>query len=120
MELQILEYKGYKIAELIAESAVIQNTQEAVELVVNSQYLEAEGLIVQENQLHPDFFDLKTKMAGDILQKFSTYRAKLAIVGDFTKYQSQALQDFIRESNQVGRINFVNSVEEAKNRLIKT
>ena len=47
MELQILEYKGYKIAELIPENAVIQNTQEAVELVVNSQYLDAEGLIVQ-------------------------------------------------------------------------
>ncbi|MCU0446936.1 MAG: DUF4180 domain-containing protein [Microscillaceae bacterium] len=119
MELNITAYKGYKIAELITENTLIQNTQEAVELVVNSQYLEAEGLIVQENQLHPDFFDLRTQMAGDILQKFSNYRAKLAIVGDFTKYQSQALKDFIRESNQAGRISFVSSIEEALEALIQ-
>jgi len=62
---------------------------------------------------------LKTGLAGEILQKFSNYYVELAIVGDFSKYSSKNLQDFIYESNKVGRINFVSSVEEAKEALLK-
>ena len=57
--------------------------------------------------LHPDFFRLHTGLAGEILQKFSTYGFKLAIVGDFSKYKSISLQDFIHESNQGNRVFFV-------------
>jgi hypothetical protein len=28
-------------------------------------------MVVYSQSLHPDFFDLKTKLAGEILQKFS-------------------------------------------------
>jgi len=67
--------------------------------------------------LHRDFFDLKTGLAGEILQKFSNYRVKLAIVGDFEEVKSKSLRDFIRESNRGRTVNFVNSVEEAVERL---
>lgn len=33
-------------------------------------------------------------------------------------YSSKSLRDFIFESNKYGRINFVNSIEEAKDKLI--
>jgi hypothetical protein len=56
-------------------------------------------------------------LAGDILQKFSNYRVKLAIVGDFIKYQNKSLQDFIRESNKGNTIFFVDNVESAFKRL---
>ena len=72
----------------------------------------------QENIIN-SFFDLKTKIAGDILQKFSTYNSKLAIVGDFTKFPGNSLKDFIRESNKAGRISFVSSIEEARKCLVK-
>ena len=39
-------------------------------------------------------------MAGEILQKFSNYRVRLAIVGDFTPYSSKSIKDFIYESNK--------------------
>jgi ABC-type branched-subunit amino acid transport system substrate-binding protein len=71
----------------------------------------------QEHNLPVEFFDLKTKLAGDILQKFSTYQGRLAIVGDFTKYESKSLRDFIYESNKARRINFVSTLEEAENAL---
>jgi len=44
---------------------------------------------------------------------------QLAIIGDFAKYKSKSLRDFIFESNKHGRINFVSSIEEAKERLTK-
>jgi hypothetical protein len=47
------------------------------------------------------------------LQKFSTYGSRLAIIGDFSKYDSKSLRDFIYESNKTGRICFVGSQDEA-------
>ena len=69
--------------------------------------------MLNEKNITPDFFDLKNGIAGEILQKFSTYRVRLAIVGDFSKYTSKSLNDFIFESNKGKHINFVTSTIEA-------
>ena len=45
-------------------------------------------------------------MAGEILQKFSNYRMKLAIIGEFEKYKSKSLKAFITESNRGNLIFF--------------
>ena len=42
--------------------------------------IEHGGLILDEQQLSPAFFDLRTGLAGEVLQKFTSYRARLAIV----------------------------------------
>lgn len=48
------------------------------------------GLVLDEQQLAPDFFDLRTGLAGEVLQKFTNYRARLAIVVvDDTAYGSR-------------------------------
>jgi hypothetical protein len=67
--------------------------------------------------LHPDFFDLKSGLAGEILQKFSNYRVKLALAGDFSEIRSKSLKDFIRECNRGKTIFFVNSINDALSRL---
>jgi polyphosphate kinase 2 (PPK2 family) len=69
--------------------------------------------IIHEKNITPDFFDLKSGIAGEILQKFSTYLVRLAIVGDFVKYTSNSLNDFIFESNKGRHISFVSSCAEA-------
>ncbi|HUQ10545.1 MAG TPA: DUF4180 domain-containing protein [Steroidobacteraceae bacterium] len=38
------------------------------------------GLLIDEAELGPDFFDLRTGLAGEVLQKFTNYRVRLAIV----------------------------------------
>ena len=63
--------------------------------------------------LHPDFFNLRTGLAGDILQKFSNYKVQLAIVGGFSKYQSKSFRDFIYESNKSKLIFFVPDIDSA-------
>ncbi len=65
------------------------------------------------------FFNLRTGIAGEILQKFSTYNVQLAIIGDYSKYNSKSFKDFIFESNKYRRINFVCTLEEALERLTK-
>jgi hypothetical protein len=107
------------MAEIIAEGIVINNTQDALDIMANCDYQGARKIIFYEENITPDFFDLKTKTAGDILQKFTNYQVQVVIVGDYSKYSSKSLRDFIYESNKHGRISFVNSIEEAKTILQK-
>lgn len=118
MEIEILTINNVNITLLKSTGRVISELQDALDLLAESSYRDSYKIIIYEHQLTPDFFDLKTRLAGEILQKFSTYNLQLAIIGDFEKYQSKNLNDFIRESNKYGRINFVRTLEEAKTRLI--
>ena len=45
-------------------------------------------------------------MAGEILQKFSNYRVRLAIIGSFEQCIAKSIRDFIYESNNGKQINF--------------
>jgi hypothetical protein len=87
--------------------------------MANCSYNGTYRIIIHQKNLAPDFFDLKTGVAGDILQKFSTYNLKLAIVGDFRNVKSKSLNDFIFESNKYGRVNFVESKEDALKKLCR-
>ena len=58
-------------------------------------------------------------MAGEILQKFINYRVKAAIYGDYSRYTSKPLRDFIYESNRGKDFFFVSSEEEAVRRLLE-
>lgn len=107
------------IAEIRADEVVINNVQDGVDLIGNIYYQGFDKVIVYEKNITPLFFDLSTKIAGEILQKFSNYRMSLAIVGDFSKYPSKSMGNFISESNQHGQINFVNSTSEAIDVLSK-
>lgn len=109
--------KGAKIAEITSDSETIRTTEDLLDILADAGYNGSTGLIVHSATLSNDFFDLRTGLAGEILQKFSNYRMKLAIIGDFTDIKSKSLRDFIRESNTRGTINFVASPGEAIEKL---
>jgi hypothetical protein len=119
METEILEFKGEKITVLKSEGIIIREVQDALDLMADSSYFGSRRIVINENQLIPEFFDLKSGIAGEILQKFSTYDVQLAIIGEFSKYSGKSLRGFIFESNKLRRINFVSTLEEAKERLTK-
>jgi Domain of unknown function (DUF4180) len=105
------------IAELIDDSLIISHVQDALDMIGECGMKNCNRITIREHNLNPDFFRLHTGLAGDILQKFSTYDFKLAIVGDFSKFKSKNLQDFIRESNKGNRIYFVENLASAFNKL---
>jgi len=117
MELKIHLTGKTKIAELVSEKIEIRNTQDVLDLMANADYLGARKIIVHSKQIIPDFFDLKTRIAGEILQKFMNYDVQLAIIGDFSVYASKSLKGFIYESNQIGAILFLPTVEMAKGKM---
>lgn len=109
----IKEINHRKIAVVDANAGMIENAQDALDLMAETGYSGAMGLIISADNLPDEFFDLKTRLAGDILQKFSNYRMKLAITGSFDGYQSESLAAFIRESNRGNLVFFVPDQETA-------
>jgi hypothetical protein len=117
MKLKIHNINDTKIAEVISDVILIDKIEDGLDLLGNLYYQGFDKIVIHENNITPDFFDLKTGIAGEILQKFSNYRVRLAIVGEFSKYRSKSLNDFIYESNKGRHINFVTSTTEAINIL---
>lgn len=117
MNIETHEINGFKIAEVLSDKLVLQSIQDGIDLLGDLYYQGFDSIIVYEKNIVPDFFDLKNGMAGEILQKFSNYRVRLAIVGNFTSYSSKSIKDFIYESNKKRQINFLSSLPEALNLL---
>ncbi len=113
MKINILQTDTGPVAQLNS-SGQISTAQEALELLVDCHYnFGTNKVIAQENHFSKEFYDLKTGLAGDILQKFSNYDGYLSIIGDFNQIESNSLKSFIAESNRMKRIRFVSTKEEA-------
>lgn len=117
MDIKTHTIANVNIAEVFSDDIIIHTTADGLDLLGNLYYQGFDRIIIHEKNITSDFFDLKTGIAGEILQKFSTYRVRLAIVGDFSKYTSKSLNDFIYESNKSRHINFTNSAVEAIKKL---
>lgn len=120
MDLKLLSTNGRDIAEVISTDVVINDVRDGLDLMANVDHQGARRIILCEENLNPAFFELRTGLAGDIVQKFANYRMKLAIVGDFTKYNSRSLQAFILESNKGDLLFFVPDRETAIARLTRS
>lgn len=120
MKTEIVTQNGKKFAIISSDEVLIADTQSALDLIVTVRYeTDCDYFILYKQILSEDFFHLKTKLAGEVLQKFINYQCKVAIVGDFSIYSSKSLKDFIYESNQGKDLFFVGSKEEAIEKLGK-
>ena len=102
-----------KVAEIQAEGLVLTSVEDGLSLLGDLYYQGFDKIILHEENIVPEFFDLKTKLAGEVLQKFVQYRMLLALVGDFSKCTSKSLRDFIYECNQGRQVNFVQELSSA-------
>lgn len=99
-----------RAAEIKSDEILITDVQEALDLLGDLYYQGFDMMILRRTHFSAEFFDLKSKLAGDILQKFSNYRMRLVVLGDFASESSQSFRDFVYESNQGGQVQFVPSL----------
>ncbi|HEY8931504.1 MAG TPA: DUF4180 domain-containing protein [Mucilaginibacter sp.] len=117
LNMEFKEIDGMGIITIEADELLIKTAEDGIDLLGNIYYQGYDKVIISKVQIIPDFFELKNGMAGEILQKFSNFRVRLVIIGDFSQTGSKSLDDFIRESNKGKLINFLFTKEEAINRL---
>lgn len=119
MDIKTIEKNGIIIAVVNSGETVLCDTPSALDFMMSISYeTGCRAIVLNKECVCEKFFDLRTKTAGDILQKFINYDIKLALTGDFSGYTSKALRDFIYESNNGSHIFFTASEEEAVERIL--
>ena len=108
-----------RVLECAPEGPALQNDRDALELITAAWETRASWVVIPIERLSDDFFLLKTRIAGEILQKFVTYKLRVAILGDVSSYvdESDAFRDFVYESNRGNQIWFVKNHAELEQRF---
>jgi len=71
------------------------------------------GLILTEDDVSPEFFDLKSGLAGELFQKFANYALCLAIVVPGPERYGERFNELAREHTSHNRIRIVRCKEDA-------
>ena len=118
VNIRYIAENGVDIALLSGPAGCIPDASAALEAAMTAKYeTGAARLVIDKRMLGEDFFILSTGVAGEILQKFINYHIKAAIWGDYSRYTSKPLRDFIYESNHGRDFFFVETKEEAVRKL---
>lgn len=102
------------IAIVHSNEMIMTDVQTALDFIMSVKYeTGCRKIVLNKEAITEDFFILSKGVAGEILQKFINYQIKFAICGDFSKYTSKPLKDFIYESNKGRDIFFVPDTDTA-------
>lgn len=116
--MRVVEKNGIKIALVESDEILVDSAASALDLAMNARYeFGADRIVVNQQALDEKFFILSTGLAGEVLQKYINYYIKLAVYGDFSKYETKALHDFMYECNHGKDVFWVKTKEEAVDRL---
>ena len=111
MTIEKIVRNNVTVAAVTAGEKVITDVQSALDLIMTKNIVLDKVLIAEA------FFILSSGLAGEILQKFVNYGVRCAIYGDYSRYTSKPLRDFIYESNKGKDVFFVATKEEAVDML---
>ncbi|MGE5472677.1 MAG: DUF4180 domain-containing protein [Ignavibacteriales bacterium] len=114
MEIKVIKMESQNIAVVSSEDIIINNVQDSLDLMATVRHnYDCDKVVINKKNITEDFFELKTCIAGEIMQKYMNYGMALAIIGDFEKYNSKSLKALIYESNKGNKIIFKSTEAEA-------
>ena len=114
-KLHLHSHGGISVAEILGEGVIVATAGDFLTVMFETRRLEADRAAIHAENLHPDFFNLRSGLAGELLQKLVNYHLKLAIVGDISEHleKSEALKALVRESNRGKDVRFVATIVDA-------
>ncbi len=119
MNISIKTKDGISCAVVQSEQVIINDVQSALDFITTLSYQNGcDRVALNKGAIEERFFILSSGLAGEILQKFSNYRLKFAIIGDFSGYTSKPLKDFMYECNKGKSVFFAASEEQAVEYLL--
>lgn len=114
MKWRKLTHNGTELALVEPGEPIIHDGQSALDVLMTLRYDSGTGnLIFPSGRFAPDFYKLSTGVAGDVLQKVANYRLRLAVLGDFSAFNTPAFKAFVAESNRGNAVFFCKDEQEA-------
>jgi hypothetical protein len=113
------EFGRVRVFECAAEGKQLKTDRDALDVVAAGIGQRASWIVIPVCRLADGFFQLSTRIAGEMIQKLVTYRLRVAFIGDISHYldMSSAFRDFVRESNRGDQVWFLANLEELNERL---
>lgn len=110
---------GTRVSVLAESGAPLRRERDALDAMGEAYGAETEWLAIPVARFAPECFELKTRVLGEMLQKFVNYGLRIAIVGDVSEHAaaSDSFRDFVREANKGRQIWFAASLAELADRL---
>ena len=107
--MRIDQHGDLRVLSLDTDGPPIATPADGAQLVGDAWAHDAQMVVVPASRLDPEFFRLRSGLAGEILQKLVNYRIRLVVLGDIAAYvdASDALRDLVRESNEGSQAWFV-------------
>ncbi|KQQ08413.1 DUF4180 domain-containing protein [Rathayibacter sp. Leaf296] len=104
------------------DGPALSTPEDALALVGGSYDGAAETVVVPVGRLDPEFFHLRSGIAGGFVQTLVDYRKRLVVVGDITAAvsESSAFHDFVVESNGGDHLWFVPTLDALDERLARS
>lgn len=115
------ELHGVRVLELAAGEARLRTYADAVDILGKTFENHATVIVIPVECLDDEFFQLKTRIAGELLQKLVQYQRRVAIIGDISRHlaESSALRAFVNESNRGKDVWFLATRAELDERLAR-
>jgi hypothetical protein len=100
----ITTQNGLELFEVAATGPLLATEQDALDLIGETYGTDADIIVVPVTRLHPQFFELRSGLAGGFIQKLQNYQKRLVVLGDIASAvaASKSLHDFVYETNRVG------------------
>lgn len=118
MKIEVKKKNNTEVAVVSSDELLITDVQSALDLIMTVKYeTGCTNIAINKGAIVDVFFVLSTGLAGEILQKFINYGVRFAIYGDFSKYTSKPLKDFMYESNKGKDVYFQPTVSLAVDKL---
>jgi hypothetical protein len=114
-----IQLSGIQLYDVSENGPELRTGQDAVDLMSAASERRASWIAIPVARLGEEFFELRTRIAGEIAQKFAIYGAKVAVVGDISSRvaMSHSLASFVAEANRGESLWFVESHQELEDRL---
>ncbi|HEY9061389.1 MAG TPA: DUF4180 domain-containing protein [Pseudobacteroides sp.] len=100
MEWNCVDKDSKKYVEFLSAINPLGSEQDALDLIALCGENDTNLLMLHGNVLSEDFFKLKTKVAGDMMQKFVNYHMKVALVLPNDSTSKGRFKEMVSESNK--------------------
>ncbi|RYF94437.1 MAG: DUF4180 domain-containing protein [Caulobacteraceae bacterium] len=119
--MQIIDIGEAKVLVAASDGPVVTKGEDALDFIGDAMGAGADTVAIPVERLAPAFLDLSSRLAGEVTQKFTNYRLRLAIVGDVsaTVARSESLAAYVAECNRGRSIWFVEDIEALRARLTR-
>ncbi len=120
MDYKIIEKETKKYIEVISADNPLNNEQDALDLISLSWENEIRQQMLHGEVLSEEFFNLKTGVAGKMLQKFINYGIRVAAIIPAKVANTGRFREMVLETNKGNAFRVFATREDAENWLINS